>query len=248
MLLFSCSDMIEFSPYDTDIHTHNINLTEGEKVTNESLSASDTFKFALISDIHENYDDMSDAINSINMQPGLRFVVCCGDVTDKGLSQEYEWYLDVAKESYYPVITVIGNHDYRSNGYDVFNRLFGTPNISFASGNYNFILFDDVIWERNNKSPRYEWLISELADSTRYNIVITHIPPWSDQMEGINNIVFQQIVNANNTILCLHGHDHMFYETYYNCIHTLVSESINAREYYVINLVDSQAIIKKISF
>ena len=147
-----------------------------------------------------------------------------------------------------PLITVMGNHDCLSNGYNVFERLFGPPNISFISGKYKFILFNNTIWENNNQSPKYEWLTNELADSAHFNIVLAHIPPWSDQMEGINNLVFRQIVNANNTILCLHGHEHKFTDTYYNSIHSVVAGDIDDREYYIIKLVGKQSIINRVSF
>jgi len=150
LFITSCSDLIEYTPYDTDIQTHDLNISESSKINFEEQSTSDTLRFALISDIHENYDDLYDAISNINQLTGLQFVVCCGDITNAGLAQEFKWYINNSKGSIYPLITVIGNHDYLSNGHTVYTKLFGSSDMSFLVGKYKFILFDDIIWEKNN--------------------------------------------------------------------------------------------------
>lgn len=248
LLCAACSGWFEYSPYDADVDTENINAAEIAEINRELQSTSDTFKFAVMADIHDYYDEMSEAVSLINELDDIRFVICCGDITSRGLAQEFEWYSAIVKKSKHPFITVIGNHEHRSNGFQIFCKLFGSPNISFTSERYKFILFDNTIWENNNLSPNYEWLIDELADSTRHNIVICHIPPWGDQMFGLNNIVFKEIVTADNTMLCVHGHTHNFYETHYNGIHTLVSEAINDRQFYIVSLTDNSSNIKPISF
>jgi len=238
--------MIEYSPYDADIKTSIYNTTRAKELS-KSIFQADTLKFAVFSDSHDDYDKLADIINKINLQPDLRFVVCVGDVTNAGLSQEYAWYLDVVEHCKYPIFTVIGNHDYRSNGYVIFNKVFGTPNMSFVVGSYKFVMFDDIIWENNNKSPKYEWLKQEMADSTYKKIVLAHIPPWSDQMEGLNKLVFDQIVTAQNTILCIYGHDHQFVEKTANGIHSIVSGCVKDRCCFVISLVQDKAIVNHLN-
>jgi predicted phosphodiesterase len=244
-VLTSCSDFVEYSPYDCDVHTLNLNYIEAENI---SELVSDTLKFALVSDPHDNYDDLEDAFNNINQHSGLQFVVCCGDVTNSGLSQEYQWYKDAIAKSKYPVFTVIGNHDYRSNGATIFTKMFGSSNMSFTASIYKFILFDDIIWENNNARPQYEWLANELEDSTHYNVVLTHIPPWSDQMVGSNSKMYNQIVTKQNTILSLHGHDHAFIDIVYNEVHSVVSDWVKNRNYTIITLIDDRAIVTKYNF
>jgi 3',5'-cyclic-AMP phosphodiesterase len=243
----SCNGLIEYSPYDSNISTHNYNETNVDVISNTQLD-NDTLKFALISDSHDYYDDLSDAIDKINSQDNLLFVLVCGDVTNTGLSQEYEWYLDIIDNSKYPVITVIGNHDYLSNGSIIYQRLFGSSNTSFTYGSYKFILFDDIVWENNNAAPDFDWLATELSDTTRYNIVATHIPPWTDQLEGDNNLLFTQTVRPENTILCLHGHEHAFEELTYNGIYTIVSGTVKDRGYNVISLVGNKTYLERINF
>lgn len=248
LIIQACSDLIEYNPYDTDVKTHDINAEGSAGITGKISSESDTLKFVLFSDIHDNYDDILDAINCINNQHGLQFAVCCGDITNAGLKQEFEWYGDIANKSKIPVITLIGNHDYLSNGYQIYKRIFGQSNMSFIAGKYKFILFDDIIWEKNNQMPDYAWLAGELSDTGTHNIVLAHIPPFSEEMQGAYYLGYSQVVDSCNTILCLHGHCHSFAETTFNGIHTIVSAAINDREYYIVNLIGGQSFIERVSF
>jgi Icc protein len=248
MLTASCSELIEYSPYDTNIHTQSNTDISKLFSSSESLLTSDTLQFALISDIHDHIDDLDDAVSCLNKQKGLKFIACCGDMTNSGLAQEYQWYIDIIEKSYLPVVSVIGNHDYRSNGLMIYQKLFGSTNQSFILGKYKFILFDDIVLENNNLSPRYEWLISELADSTTSHVLLTHIAPYAGEMEGYHHMIFTDIVRPDNTILCLHGHFHSYSELEYNGIHTIVSGDITDREYVLISLTGKEALAERIRF
>lgn len=248
LLLTSCEELIEYSPYSTYVKEELINSRECEKIRNNCVSDNDTLKFAVISDVHDDYDNMSDALFSISNQEDIQFIICNGDITNFGLAKEFEWYSDMVNQSAIPLITLIGNHDYRSNGLQIFERLFGPVNTSFEAGNYHFILFSIVILENNNMSPKYEWLIDEISDSNKYHIVVTHVPPFSGEMEGIHNLAFRQIVNPENTILCLHGHVSHFDDSYYNGIHTVITNKIFNREYSIISLVGDKSFVKRVNF
>lgn len=243
----SCSHLFEYSPYDTNVNANNINVAEINTISATSVT-QDTLAFAVISDPHENYDDLTAAINSINKHRNLKFVVCCGDVTNADLAKEYNWYYTTIKKSKFPLITVIGNHDYLSNGHTAYKQLFGSPNISFVYGNYKFVLFDDIVWENNNQSPDFEWLLSELTDSSHYNILLTHIPPWTDQLEGANCLRFTQVVTPENTILCLHGHEHEYKQTNFNGIPSFVVGCIKDRGYLIVKLKGNTAIAERMFF
>jgi 3',5'-cyclic-AMP phosphodiesterase len=247
-LLSSCSKLIEYSPYDTDVSTSNLNITSSAEIAKSIQSSSDTLKFVLISDIHENYDDLADGIISINNQPNISFVACCGDITNAGMTQEFKWYINVTKNLNRPLITVIGNHDCISNGYTVYTKLFGPSKMSFTAGKYKLILFDNIIWEKNNEMPDYKWLSNELADSSYYNLILSHIPPFSEEMTKEYNLNYSQTVDSTNTLLCLYGHTHTFTEGYYNNVHMVVSADIHKREYCIISLINNQSIIERVRF
>ena len=247
IFFLSCSDMIEYSPLDVDIKTIEFNKINTARIT-DGVVISDTLKIAVFSDVHQNIDHMADAIQSINSQPGISFIFSAGDITTTGLTQEFEWYYEVAKTSRYPVITCIGNHDCLGNGSEVFERLFGPPDMSFILGKYKFILFSNIVWENSQNSPRYEWLKEELSDTSHYNILLFHIPPKAGELGDLHRMIYNQVVDSTNTILSIHGHFHRYEEYYHNGVHTLISEAVDHREYYVISLIDKQAIIKRINF
>lgn len=248
LTLNSCSDQFSYSPYDCDVDKDHLNMNEVNMISNMAQSGTDTFRFALLSDVHDNYDDLSDAIKQLNKHADLNFIACCGDITNSGLAQQFEWYVEVINKSQHPFISVIGNHDYRSNGHRVYKKVFGPSDFSFEAGNYKFVIFDNVVWENDNRSPKLDWLTDQLSDSELPHVILTHIPPWDNQMTGINNLVFRNIANTDNTILCCHGHTHEYADTCYNGIHTIVSDAINDREYYVISLVGNQSFFKRIRY
>lgn len=248
LLLSGCSDLIEYSPYDTPVKSHDLNKKNADLIQAGKSIDTDTLMFALFADTHDNYDDMADAIKSINDRPDLRFAVSCGDITFFGLAQEYEWYLETAGGLNCPLITVIGNHDYLANGLDIYRKLFGDQNISFTCGKYKFIVFDCAMRENYNVSPEYEWLISELSDSSHVKVFISHIAPFADDVDHLNRLVLNNILKSGNVKLCLHGHFHNFSEVYYNDIHTIVADEIKSREYYIIKLTGDQSFVETIKF
>jgi 3',5'-cyclic-AMP phosphodiesterase len=249
LVMLSCNHWFEYSPYDTDIKKKHLNSEEISDIE-MTVIQSDTLKFAVIADIHDNYDDLSAAIKRINLHQDLTFVVCCGDITNSGLAQQFEWFIEVIEKSRIPIITLIGNHDYRSNGSAIFKKAFGPVNFSFKIEEYEFVLFDNTIWENNNRSPQYDWLENELNNDSEdiSHIVICHIPPWGDQMKGNHESLYCNVVNQDNTLLSIHGHTHNHKEIIYQGIYALVSDAINDRTYSIVSLCEKNISIKTYSF
>ena len=185
---------------------------------------------------HDYFDDLKEAIRSINGKDGLQFIICCGDITARGISQEYIWYREITKDFKYPLFTVIGNHDHRSNGKIIFERMFGPLNMSFTYGGYKFILFDDVVWENNNKAPDFEWLEAELEKDELPVILITHIPPWGDQLIDVYDDRFRQIIVESNIILSLHGHHHSPCEEIFAQVPAVITGSVEENVYRIVKL------------
>lgn len=247
LVINSCSDMIEYSPYDIDIIGETINLINIDLISNKS-DKEDTLRFALISDPHTHYDDLDDAIKCLNNLEGLQFVACCGDITDCGLSQEFNWYQNVISGSKYPVITVIGNHDYRSNGHEIYKRMFGPVNMTFHCMGHDFIIFDDIVWENNNSTPDFEWLRNRVNNSNDPTILLTHIPPWTDQIEGTNRETYGDIIGNSNVMLCLHGHEHIYYQNSFAGIPAIVSGSVDKRSLSIIKVYGTDFKIERFIF
>lgn len=248
LLLFGCSDLTDYSPDDTDVDSQGKNINEAEKITGNSDLHSDTLKFALFSDTHENYDDLADAIKSINARSDLQFAVSCGDITRSGLAQEYQWYLRTAGRISHPLITAIGNHDNLVNGLNMYKKLFGDPNLSFICGKYKFIVFGCTMTENYDGSPKYKWLKGELTDSIHIKVFISHFAPYTGDIDYLNRLVLNNILKSGDVKLCLHGHFHSYNDLYYNGIHTIIADRIKSREYYIIKLTGDKSFVETIKF
>jgi 3',5'-cyclic-AMP phosphodiesterase len=251
LLASGCNEIIEYSPFDTNFISSEINIKNAESLKNNSGDNSiqnDTLIFATIADSHDYYDDLAAAMESINKTEGLQFVISCGDVTSRGISQEYMWYREIIDRSICPVFTVIGNHDHRSNGKVIFKRLFGPLNMSFIYMGYKFILFDDVVWENGNKSPDFDWLEDELSKDELPSILVTHIPPWGEQTAGDYEKIFNRIISESNIILCLHGHHHYPYEQIFAGVPAIITGSVEKKGYRIIKIFEKKHEIENIKF
>lgn len=244
-LLTSCSDLIEYSPFDADVSSMDINKDHIYRITEGPVM--DTLKFAVFSDVHEDYDAMHDALKDINRRNEAGFVIVNGDVTNAGLSQEFEWYASVIPSSAVPVVTVIGNHDCLANGLLIYKRMFGAYNRSFVTGGYKLILFNNIIWENNLTSPDYEWLREELA-SEYHNILLSHMPPITSDIGALHRIVYNSIADSTNTKMAIHSSAHRYSEYDYYGIPSLITTTVKDREYYLIKAFNGEFKVTRMNF
>ena len=165
-----------------------------------------------------------------------------GDYTEQGLLKEYEIFYDILKNLKKPFVTVIGNHDYSSNGGIIYEEMFGAFNYSFQFNDNKFVLFDNIVWE-SNKNPDFDWLSSELSNSELFNqvFVIAHIPTTDDQFSDVMEQTYAAIMFENNVSLSMHGHRHSYsYEQLYgDGINYLTVPSLSNPEYSIIHVKDA---------
>ena len=248
-LLFSassCVNMFEYSPYDSRYENTLINVSAIEQLLTRQKD-DDTLRFGLIADSHNSFDELKTAIALLNKE-NIRFIICLGDVADHGLAEEYELYKAYVEKSNVPVVTVIGNHDYRSNGKAIYEQMFGQRNFTISIDQYKFVVFDDVVWENGNQLPDFDWLERQYADTLSTKILVTHIPPWDEQLTGDAVLRFNTIVNSSNTILSLHGHEHRPGGKQYNGIRSVVSGCLGDRLYTVVSLDGKKSQLKRVKF
>ena len=55
-----------------------------------------------------------------SLKPEPKFIICSGDLTDKGDLESYEDFKSVISQSKFPILLALGNHDNRSNFRKVF--------------------------------------------------------------------------------------------------------------------------------
>lgn len=235
----SCDNFFEYSVYEASVKSSQKNTTVKNLELLEGLkSESQNFKFAFITDVHYFYDNLKTVVEDVNKRDDILFVVFGGDITDQALLKEYEIFYDIMSNLKKPYFTVIGNHDYNSNGALIYNEMFGDFNYSFEFNNNKFVLFDNIIWE-SNKDPDFDWLSLELSDHAKFNQVFTfaHIPTVvSKDLTPEMRETYKSILIDNNVVLSIHGHTHSyFYEE--GEVDFLIVPALKKPTYGIINVM-----------
>ncbi len=214
MLLLPACDVIEYHPYDgrvsgkTGINAANVARIEA------ACRERDTIRFAVISDTQRWYDETHAAVNTINALPGIDFVVHCGDLSDFGMTREFEWMRDELERLRMPYVACIGNHDCLGSGPDVFRKIFGEPNFSFCAGKAAFVCLNTNAFEYDYSVPVPDFdflrgVRKALPDSIAATLVFMHAAPFSDQFN--NNVAhfFQEEMKHFPGFLGgVYGHTH----------------------------------------
>ena len=253
--LSSCRDTFDHTIYSAEVPEEykNLRAKNFQRLIAYMPDPSDTssFKIALISDTHTYYDDLHDAIDDINKDADVKFILHGGDMTDGGLLAEFLLFQNIVSNSSRPYFTVIGNHDCLANGFDIYENMFGPENYSFVSGNCKFIFFNDVIWELEFREPDYYWLSDELSDHENYShvFVISHIAPYNHSFTPLHITAFTSLMDSAEVNISIHGHhhDHAFNEYYDDGVMYMNIGSVSKR-YYVTLDIKPDTVIKKVKW
>ncbi len=252
-ILWGCEEYFEFSPYAANVKSEykgsfdkNLNTLQEKDTTGRKIT-----KIALIADSHYNYKELNKAIADINGRTDIDFVIANGDITDHGYLKEYELFHDQMEKLIYPYFTVIGNHDYRSNGEMIYKTMYGDYNKTISFNNMLFVLFDDIFWE-STKTPDFEWLENALASSADHDrtFVITHIPPYSMQFTDECELLYRDLMLTYDVDLSVHGHVHKFYygDYYDDGINYLTLGTIIDKEYGLITIYDDSIVVESVKY
>lgn len=227
MLIAGCGKVFDITPYDADPEEELRGLNDEHAAAIQAAldGGVGPITFALTSDPHYHYADLSDIVAHINGDPSIAFTVVPGDLTDQGLLGEFEAFARIMQGLSKPFLAVIGNHDHVGNGRTIYETMFGPRNSWLDVAGYRFVLYDDTVWE-SGMPPDLPWLETVLNDAgSRIPIVITHIPPFTDQLVGVYEQPFRQLLADAGVPLLIYGHLHNFndHEPYgdgvrYHCV------------------------------
>lgn len=212
-LLVGC-DIIDVHPYDG-----NVDCAKGQNASNiprieVACADKDTIRFAVISDTQRWYDEMRDEVRSINARADVDFVLHCGDLSDFGMTKEYEWQTNVLQKLRVPYVVLLGNHDCVGSGKEVYRSVFGTENFAFTAGFVRFVCLDTNALEYDFSSPvpNLTFMRNEADDvpeEVTATIVAMHVMPFSDEFnDDVAEAFEHQIRRMRNPLCCLCGHGH----------------------------------------
>ncbi len=205
----SCNDVFEFEPWDAEIPGDKRDLNARNIQTiRQALDSS--YSFAITGDPHFYYDELQDVLDDIRSRGNASFIVVNGDLTDQGLTQEFNWYSDVMIDNEMPFISVVGNHDHLANGRQIYETMFGERNLVYVLGGTRFVQFDNVEFE-SEFSVDYDWLDNVLATPfDGQTIVLMHIQPTDVQLDGAPLARLNTIMNDRKPDVVFMGHLHSF--------------------------------------
>ena len=203
--------------------------------------ADEKFTFAWISDNHLGSfayaeDDLRQAIEDINSQDSLEFVILSGDLTEFGVTSEFALLQQMIDSLQKPYYMVDGNHDvnWSENGTTTFESFFtgNAPRFCFDAHGIRFIGCGSGPMLRMGAPhiPREEinWLKSVL-DTTDVNhpvIFVNHFPQFE---EIANSYEVTNILKKYNVQYILCGHFHVNSTKQYNGLTSILGRSLLRR-------------------
>jgi predicted phosphodiesterase len=179
--------------------------------------ADDPFRFALLSDVQEAIDEVSDVFDRINQQKSLRFLLGAGDLTERGTREELERYQRELLRLEVPYFTTLGNHELGTTP-ELYHDYFGRGNFQFRFHGVYFTLLDSA--SASLDPLAYDWLDDWLGRARHsVHVVAMHIPPidpigvrngsWASRSEAAK--VLGRLAEGR-VDLTLYGHVHSYYE------------------------------------
>lgn len=180
---------------------------------------SQSFKFALMSDLHITADslaanDLKRAVAQVNATPDIDFVIVSGDLTETGdrvSLEKAKKILDDLKPKYY---ATSGNHEtkWSESGATDFGRIFGSDRFSFEHDGILFLGFNTgpvIRMAEGHVAPQdIKWLQENLeqAGKTKPVFVVTHYPLMKGEVDNWYTVT--DAIRPYNIKVILNGHYH----------------------------------------
>jgi predicted phosphodiesterase len=186
------------------------------RITTPDAGDRRPWRFALMSDVQDAMDEVQDVFGVINAQPGVRFLLGAGDLSQSGTREELERFQRELEGLVVPYYTTLGNHD--APPLTPWHELYGRGSFRFVYRGVHFSMVDSA---SATLDPQvYDWLTTWLAEGRdAVHVVAMHIPPLDPV--GVRNGAFGsrgeagkllQMLRDGGVDLSLYGHIHSFYQ------------------------------------
>jgi Icc protein len=174
------------------------------------------WRFAVFADVQSAIDQVQDIYRLMAEDPGLRFAIVTGDLTEEGSDEELQRFKDNMLGAPCPIYATLGNHELGVRD-DLFHAHFGRGTFSFVFRDVQFTLLDTA--SATVAPLAYQWLADWLvAGIDRVHYTFGHIPPLDPA--GTRNGAFASRLEANKLLslfasgkvdVTFYGHVHSFY-------------------------------------
>ncbi|MCM8791311.1 MAG: metallophosphoesterase [Candidatus Omnitrophica bacterium] len=161
----------------------------------------------------------------------IDFAVNLGDVTfSKGREWDYCIYDKLRSLIKWPVISLMGNHDYQKGGWRIFRQRLGKHEFAFSNRNSYFIALDNKITDLTEE--QFAWLESQLKKDSSYKhiFLFMHKPPislyqqsWYRPELSPWSYRLMKLCEQYNVKMVLAGHEHMFRERVFGGVRYVIT-------------------------
>ena len=211
---FAACELIDYHPYDTRVEgKSHINAQHIERIE-ATTAGKKTIRFVLISDTQRWYNETKAPEKSINARNDIDFVLHCGDLTDFGVTREFEVQRDILENLRVPYVALLGNHDCLGTGADVYRYIFGNPDFSFNAGDVHFLCINSNAFEYDYSVdiPNFSFIredLESLPSNVQRTVVAMHAQPTSEQFNNNVSELFEyEIRKYPGLAFCMCGHGH----------------------------------------
>jgi outer membrane protein assembly factor BamB len=212
-----------------------------------------------ITDTHvtgsRNDEPVRQLVAKINgMSPKPSFLINTGDVSELGLSEEFDRYKTAIANLTIPHYAVPGNHDVRwsPTGKTAFTRTFGKLFQSFDTNGCRFILLDTTVllqhWGVFDDS-QLKWLENDLRRLRRGTPIFLffHHPIGRDRSHVVNEEALLRLLSAYNVVAIFVGHGHSDISWKVNGIPCFMAKGLYQGSYHQVEVGQDQVKVSLVS-
>lgn len=207
--LVSCAPFRD-SPYSDNLLRPERNLNQKAHERLADVEADGKIRIAFLTDSHQDYEKLDEAIYQINQTEDLDFVVHLGDFTNSAYNFEFDQFLDSYVTIKKPTFVAMGNHDLISSGASLYKKVFGQHNFYFESASKRFIVFNS----NNLEYPEGfdpNWLLSTVSSSSKPVVIFSHVQLREPaRFFGSDAQILGDVIGNAKTQLILNGDNHIY--------------------------------------
>ncbi len=241
LLSLALAGCFDFSPSELPADPSERDINAKSFTTLSGRAPGAPLRFAVIGDTQRLFDETSDAVASLNGRGDLDFVVQIGDLTDFGLTFEYEVMNGVLAGLHVPYFVVIGNHDLLGNGRWVYERMFGPLDFSFTYDRIRFVCLDtnSLEFDFAPNVPDLAWLEAQLGRDAEHDraVVLAHVPPDASEFNPALREPYYALLAGAGVKLSVYGHLHRYELRHVNAMSEVIADIVSHRNYLVLTAV-----------